>query len=97
LRHGWTVSGPLQINSDGTTGKIPFNRVSIREVETVKETFKPEAVLRMFELDFNDRTICSFPEELGHSQEDLKFLKQVEQGIKQVDGPRHDELLWGFK
>ena len=86
LRHGWTVSGPLKVSSEGATIRTSSNCANVRDVETVKEVVTPEAVLRMFEMDFNDHKVCNSPDELHFSQEDIKFLERVKQGIRQVDG-----------
>lgn len=40
----------------------------------------------MFKLEFNEDTSKNLPEELGHSQEDRRFLKTVSTGIKLTSG-----------
>jgi hypothetical protein len=86
LRHGWTVSGPLRVSTDTTTGEIITHAASIREVKTVKELFTPKAVLQIFEMDFNDHVVCNLPEKRGQSQKDKHFIEKVTQGIRQVEG-----------
>ncbi|XP_067031489.1 uncharacterized protein [Acropora muricata] len=54
LHHGWTVSGPLHIVATPITNKITANRITVREIENVKETITPELLLQLFELAFND-------------------------------------------
>jgi hypothetical protein len=95
LRHGWTVSGPLRVSTDTTTGEIITHAASIREVKTVKELFTPKAVLQIFEMDFNDHVVCNLPEKRGQSQEDKHFIEKVTQGIRQVEG--HFEIPLPFR
>lgn len=48
----------------------------------VKEIVTPQAVNKMFELDFSERTD---DKELGYSDEDHQFLKIVTQGIRHTE------------
>ena len=34
LKHGWTVSGPLQLRTEPFTNKVTANRITAREVES---------------------------------------------------------------
>ena len=43
-------------------------------------------MLKLFELDFNEHTSKNPPEEVGHSQEDRRFLKTVSNGNKLTSG-----------
>ena len=94
LRHGWTVSGPLRIETNPGNNKITANRITVREVETSKEVIAPETLLRMFEMDFNDHAIGKVPDQRGHSPEDRKFLKMAENRVRHVSG--HYEIPLPF-
>ena len=83
LRHGWTLTGPLQVKDTPTPGNITCHRIMVREVEPVKEVIPAQAIQQMFELDFNDHRYG--PDECSYSQEDKKFIKEVEQGIRHQD------------
>ena len=100
LRHGWTVSGPLQIKTEHDGDTIIANRITVREVETQKEIIAPKSLLRMLEMDFNDRSVSKVPDERGPSQEDRKFLSVVEKETKVVNGHyqvplpfRHNDVI----
>ena len=95
LRHGWTVSGPLRIDTNRDSSTITANRIMVREVETSKEIMAPETLLRMFEMEFNDHSMGKVPEQRGHSQEDRKFLNMVENRVRQVNG--HYEIPLPFR
>ena len=41
LKHGWTVSGPLHLTSEPFTNKVTVNRITVREIESVKEIITP--------------------------------------------------------
>ena len=83
LHHGWTVSGPVHIvTTPITKKKITANRVTVREIENVKEISTPESLLQLFELHFNDMVSRNFPEDLSYSQEDRRFMTKVSDGIK---------------
>ena len=86
LRHGWTVSGPLHIQTDRDKDQIIVNRITVREVETQKEIIAPTSLLRMLQMDFNDHTVSKAPDERGLSLKDRKFLSMVERETKVVDG-----------
>jgi hypothetical protein len=92
LRHGWTVNGPQQISLDSNV--ITCNRIVVQELESATEIISPEAVLRMFELDFNDRPGMT-PDERSHSQEDKRFLAKANEGINLKDG--HYEIPLPFR
>ena len=95
LHHGWTVSGPLHIVTAPITNKITANRITVREIENVKEIITPESLLHLFELDFNERASNNFPEDLSYSQEDRRFLAKVSDGIKHTGG--HYEIPLPFR
>ena len=86
LYHGWTINGPIQVKFNSENQTLVCNRISVQEVETVKEIINPDRILRMFEMDFNEYYSDTLPNERGHSQEDLKFLNIVQQDIQFVDG-----------
>lgn len=86
LRHGWTVNGPLRIETNQDSKKITANRITVREVETQREIMAPKTLLRMFEMDFNDHTVSKVPDERGLSQEDRKFLNMAKRETKVVNG-----------
>ena len=86
LNHSWTVSGPLQVTTETSTNKVTLNRIVVREMESIKEIVTPTSLLKMFELDFNKHSSKNLPEDLGHSQEDRRFLKTVSNGIKLTSG-----------
>ncbi|XP_068749086.1 uncharacterized protein [Montipora capricornis] len=90
LRHGWTVSGPLHIVTAPIT-----NKITVREIENLKEIITPESLLQLFELDFNERASSNFPKDLSYSQEDRKFLAKVSDGIKHTGG--HYEIPLPFR
>lgn len=84
LRHGWTVSGPLRIETN--QDKIIANRITVREVEIQREIMAPKTLLQMFEMDFNDHTVSKVQDERGLSQEDRKFLNMAAKETKVVNG-----------
>lgn len=86
LRHGWTVSGPLRIETNQDSEKIIANRITVREVEIQREIMAPKTLLQMFEMDFNDHTVSKVQDERGLSQEDRKFLNMAAKETKVVDG-----------
>ena len=86
LKHGWTVSGPLHLTSEPFTNKVTVNRITVREIESVKEIITSKSLLKMFELDFSENASNDLPEELGHSQEDRRFLTKVYKGIRLTEG-----------
>ena len=90
LKHGWTVSGPLHLTSEPFT-----NKVTVREIESVKEIITPKSLLKMFELDFSENASNNLPEELGHSQEDRRFLRKVTKDIRLTEG--HYEIPLPFR
>ena len=55
--------------------------------DKVKEIVTPQALIRMFELDFPERS-----DERAHqySQEDKKFLEIVNKGIKRTDDGHYE-------
>ena len=83
--HGWTINGPLQITAHGPD-HMSSHRISIRELESFKETFSPSSILKLFELDFNELYTDQVPGALGPSQEDTIFLQKAEDTIQYVDG-----------
>lgn len=84
LRHGWTLNGPLCI-SNTSQSDITCHRITLRETnDTVKEVISPEAIGRMFEMDFNDHKVG--PDERSFSQEDKKFLTKMDNGIRLTKG-----------
>ena len=85
LRHGWTIHGPLQVESD-CQGKLVVNRIMVQEVEAHKEILSPSSILHMFEMDFNEHCAEVYPGEKGMSQEDQRFLKMCENGIVMENG-----------
>ena len=80
-----------QDSSDTAT----VNRITIREVERVKEILTPNSLLNILEMDFNDHATSSGLLGKAYSQEDKLFLKRAEQGIRLVDG--HYELPLPFR
>ncbi|CAB3984748.1 Hypothetical predicted protein [Paramuricea clavata] len=75
LRHGWTLNGPLSI-SNTSQSDITCHRITVRETnDTVKEVISPEAIGRMFELDFNDHKVG--PDERSFSQEDKNWTSTI--------------------
>ncbi|XP_028394495.1 uncharacterized protein LOC114518689 [Dendronephthya gigantea] len=91
LRHGWTINGPIQI-SDETPHNTTVNRITIRQVERVKEILTPKSLLRTLEMDFNDHAELNGK---AYSQEDKSFLKRAEQDIQLIDG--HYQLPLPFR
>ena len=84
LRHGWTLTGPLPVKDSPIPDNVTCHRITVREVESIKEVVSPQAIQQMFELDFNDHKYG--PDEYGYSQEDKKFIREVKQGIRHQDG-----------
>ena len=95
LKHGWTVSGPLHLTFEPFTNKVTVNRITVREIESVKEIISPKSLLKMFELDFCENASNNLPEELGHSQEDRRFLTKVTKDIRLTEG--HFEIPLPFR
>ena len=95
LRHGWTVSGPLRIETDQDSEKIIANRITVREVEMQREIMAPKTLLQMFEMDFNDHTVSKVPDERGLSQEERKFLNMAAKETKVVNG--HSQIPLPFR
>ena len=84
LRHGWTLSGPLYVENVSSPGNVTCHRITVREVESVKQVISPQAIQQMFELDFNDHK--SSPDEYGYSQEDKKFISRIKENVHHRDG-----------
>ena len=57
LRHGWTLSGPLQVKNRSYPGTISSHRITVQEMESVKEIVSHQAIQQMFQLDLNDQKI----------------------------------------
>ena len=95
LRHGCTVNGLLRVKCKPDTNALTANRITVREIETVKEIVTPKTLRKMLELDFNDHTPSKFPDERWYSQEDQKFLDKAEHGIQKIEG--HHEILLPFR
>ncbi len=95
---GWMIIGPLHMSSkDSTT--VSCNRIIAKEIcseepmdhhfavdQVVKEIISPEALTRMWEIEFNEEKGSN---ERSFSQEDKLFLKKVEQGIKKITMKYH--------
>ena len=94
-RHGWTINGPLHVMYEPKKQSVTCNRIIFNEVVSINESIQPQAILRMFELDFSEQDIGKVPGEHGYSQEDRKFLKIAQKGMRSVDG--HYELLLPFR
>ena len=96
---GWAIVGPLYMcNEEHPT--VDCHRVAAVEVcsgrhldhhfmveNKVREIVTPQAVNKMFELDFSERTD---DKELGYSQEDKQFLKIVTQGIHHTEDGHYE-------
>ena len=95
LKHSLTVSGPLHLRIEPLTNKVTANRITVREVESVKEIITPKTLLNLFELDLNEKASCNLPEDLGYSQEDRKFMALVSDGIRYTEG--HYEIPLPFR
>lgn len=83
LHHGWTLTSPLQVKNPLYSANISSHRITVQEVESVKEIASPQAI-QMFELDFNDQNIS--PNECGYSQEDKTFTSRAKERIEYHDG-----------
>ena len=68
LRHGWTIYGPLHVNTK--SNEVVCNRVIVHETDV------RELVINMFESDFSERV--GLPDERGLSEEDKKFMDIVD-------------------
>ena len=87
LCHGWSVNGPSYVHiSNGSTS---CDRLVIFEDMPIKE-----AVVNLFEQDFNDKA-QKLPDERGLSIEDQQFLNKANEGVKFVNG--HYELPLPFR
>ena len=53
LRHGWTLSGPVQVRSNADCSSV--TSITVREVKTVKDVSLLQSMQRMFEADFDYR------------------------------------------
>ena len=95
LKHGWTVSGPLHLTTEPLTNKVNANRITVREVENIKEIITPKSLMNMFELDFSEHAYNNLPEAMGYSQEDKRFLTKVANGIGLTSG--HYEIPLPFR
>ena len=95
LKHGWTVSGPLHLTTEPLTNTVTANRITVRQVENIKEIITPKSLMNMFELDFSEHAHNNLPEALGYSQEDKEFLITVENGIRLTSG--HYEIPLPFR
>ncbi len=98
---GWTIVGPLYMSNDDQT--VDCHRIMVQEVsadkpsdrhfmveESVKELVTPEALNRMFELDFNEQ----HHGKSQYSQEDKRFIEKMESETNYVDG--HYEMPLPF-
>ena len=99
---GWAIVGPLHMcNKEHST--VSCSRVAVKEVgldipfdhhfmveDKVKEIVTPQALNKMFELDFSERPD---DKKQGHSQEDKKFLKIVSEGIQRTDDGHYGNPL----
>ena len=86
LKHGWTFSRPLHVITESATNKVTVNRITVREVQNVKEIITPKSLLQLFELDFSGKASSYLPEHLGHSHEDRRFLSKVSNDIMHAEG-----------
>ncbi|XP_028418430.1 uncharacterized protein LOC114543776 [Dendronephthya gigantea] len=90
---GWTIVGPLYMSNDDHS--VDCHRIIVQEVgsnkpsehhfmveESVKELVTPEALNKMFELDFNER----HSQKDQYSQEDKRFMEKMDRETKYVDG-----------
>ncbi|KXJ08416.1 hypothetical protein AC249_AIPGENE11244 [Exaiptasia diaphana] len=78
LRQGWTLNGPVHFSLQ-SNNVCHTNVITIKEHESSKEIMAPQAILCMFELDFNDLGTSSDAPSL--SKEDEKFMKIVSEGV----------------
>ena len=73
---------PLEVVPGGDTGPYAMrlrNGWTLTGPLHVKEVVLPQAILQMFELDFNDRK--SSPNGYSYSQEDKKFISKIKENI----------------
>ena len=91
----WTVGGPVHVTTELAKNKVTTHRITVREVESVKEIITPKSLLSLFELDFSERASSNLPEEVGYSQEDKKFLSLVTNGIRHTEGHYEVPLPFG--
>ena len=98
---GWYINGPLYTpcqSSILTCNRIHLNqqdtsspRGYVVSQRTVKEQITPQAVERMFELDFSEKE-----KGISMSREDVKFYETVETGIVHLED-LHYEMPLPFK
>ena len=97
LRHGWSVGGPVSQEPTHPDAKnVNVNRITIREIESVKEIVTPQLLLDALALDFNEHNTGGIGVDgKGFSQEDKLFMKKVEKGTRLSDG--HYEIPLPFR
>ena len=98
---GWNINGPLYTpcqSSILTCNRIHLNqqdtsspRGYVVSQRTVKEQITPQAVERMFELDFSEKE-----KGISMSREDIKFYETVETGVVHLED-LHYEMPLPFK
>lgn len=103
---GWAIVGPLHM-SNKEHQSINCNRIAAKEIgsqryfdhhfvveDKVREIVTPQAVNKMFELDFSERTEAVKGQ--YYSQEDRAFLKIVTEGIQHAE-ENHYEIPLPFR
>ena len=70
------------MTTEPLTNKVTANRITVREVENIKEIITPKSLMNMFELDFSEHAYNNLPEAMGYSQEDKRFLTTVTNGVQ---------------
>ena len=74
----------LQINSENKN-ETTAHRIAVQGTEVCQEILTPPTLLKMFELDFDDRK-GQTPDQMGLSSEDRQFLSKTETVTQQRDG-----------
>ena len=102
---GWAIVGPL-LMSNKEHLVVSCNRIAAKEIGSerhfdhhfmienkVKELVTPQALNKMFQLDFCER---SDDKEQGYSHEDKEFIAKVHQGIRNTED-NHYEIPLPFR
>lgn len=72
LKRGWTISGSLHLTTVTHTNKVTANRITVREVENIKEIITPKSLMNILELDFGEHAYNNLPEGMGYSYKKTK-------------------------
>ena len=86
FRHGWTINGPIQVNSFVDGSAMACYKIMVHDQESSKEIMSPESVIKILESDFNNCEVGTVPDQRGPSQEDVTFIDNAARDIQIVEG-----------